>query len=112
MFVCDTPLHLKMVSVSCLHSFCFVFQVERWERQYLASTGEGKPARYQRMLDLARWLKEHVPKEDSLAGSGTGLVHGDYRPDNLVFHPTEVCVSVIASVRAFICVEHIILHVL
>ncbi|XP_066398286.1 probable acyl-CoA dehydrogenase IBR3 isoform X2 [Miscanthus floridulus] len=64
-------------------------QVQRWERQYLASTGEGKPARYQRMLDLARWLKEHVPKEDSSAASGTGLVHGDYRPDNLVFHPTE-----------------------
>ncbi|TVU37259.1 hypothetical protein EJB05_10565, partial [Eragrostis curvula] len=64
-------------------------QVERWERQYLASTGEGKPARYQRMLDLARWLKEHVPVEDSSAGLGTGLVHGDYRVDNLVFHPTE-----------------------
>lgn len=64
-------------------------QVNRWEKQYLASTGEGKPPRYQRMLDLARWLKEHVPKEDSSAGSATGLVHGDYRPDNLVFHPTE-----------------------
>nr|CAB3461846.1 unnamed protein product [Digitaria exilis] len=64
-------------------------QVERWERQYLASTGEGKPPRYQRMLDLARWLKEHVPEEDSTAASGTGLVHGDYRADNLVFHPTE-----------------------
>ncbi|CAN6176638.1 unnamed protein product [Urochloa humidicola] len=64
-------------------------QVERWEKQYLASTGEGKPARYQRMLDLARWLKEHVPEEDSSAGTVTGLVHGDFRPDNLVFHPTE-----------------------
>jgi len=64
-------------------------QVERWEKQYLASTGEGKPARYQRMLDLARWLKENVPEEDSSAGAGTGLVHGDFRADNLVFHPTE-----------------------
>uniref|UniRef100_A0A0E0LPQ9 Acyl-CoA dehydrogenase family member 11 n=1 Tax=Oryza punctata TaxID=4537 RepID=A0A0E0LPQ9_ORYPU len=64
-------------------------QVERWERQYLSSTGEGKPARYQKMLDLAHWLKEHIPKEDSSAGFGTGLVHGDYRVDNLVFHPTE-----------------------
>jgi acyl-CoA dehydrogenase len=64
-------------------------QVERWERQYLSSTGEGKPARYQKMLDLAGWLKEHVPAEDSVAGPGTGLVHGDYRVDNLVFHPTE-----------------------
>ncbi|CAL5084672.1 unnamed protein product [Urochloa decumbens] len=64
-------------------------QVDRWEKQYLASTGEGKPARYQRMLDLARWLKENVPEEDSSSGSATGLVHGDYRADNLVFHPTE-----------------------
>uniref|UniRef100_A0A0E0AP87 Acyl-CoA dehydrogenase n=1 Tax=Oryza glumipatula TaxID=40148 RepID=A0A0E0AP87_9ORYZ len=64
-------------------------QVERWGRQYLSSTGEGKPARYQKMLDLAHWLKEHIPKEDSSAGFGTGLVHGDYRVDNLVFHPTE-----------------------
>jgi acyl-CoA dehydrogenase len=63
--------------------------VERWEKQYLASTGEGKPSRYQRMLDLARWLKENVPEEDSSAGAGTGLVHGDFRADNLVFHPTE-----------------------
>jgi acyl-CoA dehydrogenase len=59
------------------------------ERQYLSSTGEGKPARYQRMLDLTCWLKEHVPTEDSVAGPGAGLVRGDYRFDNLVFHPTE-----------------------
>ena len=71
--------------------------MERWEKQYLASTGEGKPARYQRMLDLARWLKENVPEEDSSAGAGTGLVHGDFRADNLVFHPTEVCIFCIAT---------------
>ncbi|KQK14669.1 probable acyl-CoA dehydrogenase IBR3 isoform X2 [Brachypodium distachyon] len=64
-------------------------QVDRWERQYLHSTGEGKPARYPKMLDLVRWLKENVPEEDSSTGLGTGLVHGDYRVDNLVFHPTE-----------------------
>ncbi|XP_020108345.1 probable acyl-CoA dehydrogenase IBR3 isoform X2 [Ananas comosus] len=64
-------------------------QVERWERQYLASTGEGKPDRYQPMLDLAGWLKQHIPKDDSSGASGTGLVHGDFRVDNLVFHPEE-----------------------
>ncbi|XP_047069202.1 probable acyl-CoA dehydrogenase IBR3 [Lolium rigidum] len=64
-------------------------QVQRWERQYLQSTGDGKPARYQKMLDLIRWLKDNVPEEDSSTGFGTGLVHGDYRIDNLVFHPTE-----------------------
>ncbi|XP_072959100.1 probable acyl-CoA dehydrogenase IBR3 [Typha angustifolia] len=64
-------------------------QVERWERQYLASTGEGKPDRYVKMLELAGWLKKHTPQDDSCSGSGTGLVHGDFRIDNLVFHPTE-----------------------
>ena len=42
------------------------------------------------MLDLIDWLKENIPEEDSSTGLGTGLVHGDYRVDNLVFHPTEV----------------------
>lgn len=92
--LCDVFLWYSIAFENC---FCIVFQVERWERQYLASTGEGKPARYQRMLDLARWLKEHVPEEDSSPGPGTGLVHGDYRPDNLVFHPTEVWISVICK---------------
>jgi acyl-CoA dehydrogenase len=75
-----------------------VVQVERWERQYLQSTGDGKPARYQKMLDLIRWLKDNVPEEDSSIGFGTGLVHGDYRIDNLVFHPTEVCIFGITCV--------------
>ncbi|KAG1338726.1 putative acyl-CoA dehydrogenase IBR3 [Cocos nucifera] len=65
-------------------------QVQRWEKQYLASTGEGKPDQNPRMLDLAGWLKQHIPHEDSSAASGTGLVHGDFRIDNLVFHPVEV----------------------
>ncbi|CAA7388873.1 unnamed protein product [Spirodela intermedia] len=64
-------------------------QVERWERQYLLSTGEEKPVRNPRMQDLAGWLKQHIPLEDYSASAGTGLVHGDFRIDNLVFHPTE-----------------------
>ncbi|KAJ8492073.1 hypothetical protein OPV22_013794 [Ensete ventricosum] len=64
-------------------------QVERWAKQYLASTGQGKPDRNPKMLDLAVWLRENIPAEDSLGASGTGLVHGDYRIDNLVFHPVK-----------------------
>ncbi|KAI0489453.1 hypothetical protein KFK09_029296 [Dendrobium nobile] len=64
-------------------------QVERWERQYLSSTGEGKPYRNPKMLELASWLKKHVPFEDSSRTAATGLVHGDFRIDNLVFHPVE-----------------------
>jgi aminoglycoside phosphotransferase (APT) family kinase protein len=42
------------------------------------------------MLALIQWLREHVPAEDRHIGSRTGIVHGDFRLDNLVFHPTEV----------------------
>lgn len=63
--------------------------MERWARQYIASTGEGKSDRNPKMLVLADWLRQHIPVEDSL-GETSGLVHGDFRVDNLVFHPTEV----------------------
>ncbi|KAL8026105.1 hypothetical protein ABFX02_14G007100 [Erythranthe guttata] len=63
-------------------------QVERWAKQYIVSTGEGKSNRNPRMLDLVNWLRENIPIEDS-SGTAAGLVHGDFRIDNLVFHPTE-----------------------
>ncbi|KAH6789437.1 acyl-CoA dehydrogenase-like protein [Perilla frutescens var. frutescens] len=63
-------------------------QVERWARQYLVSTGEGKSNRNPRMVELADWLRQHIPPEDS-SGAAAGLVHGDFRIDNVVFHPTE-----------------------
>lgn len=43
------------------------------------------------MLELADWLRQHIPPEDSL-GTAAGLVHGDFRIDNIVFHPTEVSI--------------------
>lgn len=64
--------------------------MERWGKQYLASTGQGKPDRNPKMLDLVVWLRENIPAEDSSGASVTGLVHGDYRIDNLVFHPVKV----------------------
>ena len=41
------------------------------------------------MLKLFSWLQDNIPLEDS-SGSASGLVHGDFRIDNLVFHPDEV----------------------
>lgn len=64
-------------------------QIERWTKQYLASTGEGKPDRNPKMMKLIDWLRQHIPAEDSRKGAKTGLVHGDFRIDNLVFHPSE-----------------------
>lgn len=55
-------------------------QVDRWSRQCRASTLP-LPAGMQRLMD---WLPLNVPAtQDSV------LVHGDYRLDNLVFHPTQ-----------------------
>jgi len=55
-------------------------QVERWTRQYRASETE----RIEAMENLIAWLPQHVP-----SGDETAVVHGDYRLDNVVFHPTE-----------------------
>ncbi|XP_027339424.1 probable acyl-CoA dehydrogenase IBR3 isoform X1 [Abrus precatorius] len=63
-------------------------QIERWAKQYIASTSEGKPARNPKMFALVDWLQHQIPPEDS-SGETAGLVHGDFRIDNLVFHPTE-----------------------
>jgi aminoglycoside phosphotransferase (APT) family kinase protein len=57
-----------------------VRQVARWSRQYQASRTEQIEA----MDRLITWLTEHVPADDE-----TRIVHGDYRLDNVIFHPSE-----------------------
>jgi len=58
----------------------FARQIGRWSKQYRAS----ETAKVDAMDRLIDWLPEHIP-----AGDETTVVHGDYRMDNLVFHPTE-----------------------
>ena len=55
-------------------------QVARWIRQYRASETE----RIEAVENLIAWLPQHIP-----AGDETRIVHGDYRIDNVIFHPTE-----------------------
>ena len=55
-------------------------QVARWTRQYRASEMQPIAA----MDRLITWLPAHLPVADEVS-----LVHGDYRMDNLIFHPTE-----------------------
>jgi aminoglycoside phosphotransferase (APT) family kinase protein len=38
------------------------------------------------MVELIRWLKEHIPADDNDA-SVTRVAHGDFRLDNMVIHP-------------------------
>src|SRR5260370_29739648 len=55
-------------------------QISRWGKQYKASETE-KIDSMDRLLD---WLPAHLPANDE-----TVLVHGDYRLDNMIFHPSE-----------------------
>ena len=55
-------------------------QVGRWSKQYLAS----ETVKVEAMDNLIAWLPKNVPATDE-----TTIVHGDYRLDNMVFHPTE-----------------------
>ncbi len=58
----------------------FERQIGRWSKQYKASETEEIPA----MDKLIEWLPGNIPPGDE-----TSIVHGDYRLDNMVFHPTE-----------------------
>lgn len=62
----------------------FERQIARWSRQYRASITEAIPA----MDELMAWLPSHVPAsaQDEQAMS---IVHGDFRMDNVIFHPSE-----------------------
>ena len=55
-------------------------QVARWTKQYRAAETE----RIEAVENLIEWLPAHLP-----AGDETAIVHGDYRFDNVIFHPTE-----------------------
>ncbi|MCO7055724.1 phosphotransferase [Pseudomonas juntendi] len=59
----------------------FERQIVRWTQQYQASETDINPA----MDQLIEQLPLLVPPEDGRIS----LVHGDYRIDNLLFHPTE-----------------------
>jgi acyl-CoA dehydrogenase len=55
-------------------------QIARWSRQYREANTEDIPA----LHALIEWLPANIP-----VGEQTSIVHGDYRLDNLVLHPTE-----------------------
>jgi aminoglycoside phosphotransferase (APT) family kinase protein len=58
----------------------FARQIHRWTSQYRASETEYIEA----MERLIEWLPAHLSVEDE-----TAVVHGDYRPGNMIMHPTK-----------------------
>lgn len=62
----------------------FERQIGRWSKQYVASVTQPIPE----MDQLMAWLPQNIPamaRDESMVS----VVHGDYRLDNLMFHPTE-----------------------
>jgi len=58
----------------------FARQIHRWATQYRASETE----KIEAMERLMVWLPENIPADDTVT-----LVHGDFRPGNMIIHPTE-----------------------
>lgn len=58
----------------------FSRQISRWSGQYAAS----ETGKISAMDKLIAWLPDNIPGDES-----SSVVHGDFRLDNMVIHPTE-----------------------
>jgi aminoglycoside phosphotransferase (APT) family kinase protein len=56
-------------------------QIGLWTKQYLGDEDAGRDPNMDRLIE---WLPAHIP-----AGNETTIVHGDFRCDNMIFHPKE-----------------------
>lgn len=61
-------------------------QVARWSQQYEASKVED----FEPMDKLIAWLPEHNPEDEQ-----SSIVHGDFRPGNMIFHNKKPQVSAV-----------------
>lgn len=59
----------------------FARQIARWSKQYLEDAAAGRDTAMDRLVE---WLPANIPQEEEVA-----IVHGDFRCDNMIFHPTE-----------------------
>ena len=59
----------------------FERQIARWSKQYLEDADAGRDTE---MDKLVEWLPANIPLSDE-----SSIVHGDFRCDNMIFHPTE-----------------------
>ncbi|MGI9246936.1 MAG: phosphotransferase, partial [Steroidobacteraceae bacterium] len=57
-------------------------QIARFSRQYAEDTAGGRVDSMERLID---WLPRNMPQHEP----PPAVVHGDYRADNVIFHPTE-----------------------
>lgn len=60
----------------------FSRQIARWSKQYFEDPDAGRDSNMDRLID---WLNANMPEDDD----ATSIIHGDFRIDNMIFHPTE-----------------------
>jgi aminoglycoside phosphotransferase (APT) family kinase protein len=68
-------------------------QIKRWSSQYEAAKPKDHSSSSEITSDpsmdlLSQWLYENIPPEDA-SGENASIVHGDYRLENLIFHPSK-----------------------
>ncbi|OYW87573.1 MAG: phosphotransferase family protein [Sphingobium sp. 32-64-5] len=59
----------------------FERQIGRWSKQYLDDADAGRDPNMDRLIE---WLPASIPADDD----GASVTHGDFRIDNMIFHPT------------------------
>lgn len=79
-------LHSVQIDAAGLSGFgkpgnYFARQIDRWSKQYLEDELAGRCADMDAMVE---WLPGVIPDGEEVC-----IVHGDFRCDNLIFHPTE-----------------------
>jgi aminoglycoside phosphotransferase (APT) family kinase protein len=60
----------------------FERQIGRWSKQYLGDVEAGRVASMDRLVE---WLPANIPAGDD----EVRIIHGDFRCDNMIFHPAE-----------------------
>jgi aminoglycoside phosphotransferase (APT) family kinase protein len=60
----------------------FARQIARWSQQYQNDVEAGRVASMDRLVE---WLPENIPPDEPQAR----VIHGDFRCDNMIFHPSE-----------------------
>jgi aminoglycoside phosphotransferase (APT) family kinase protein len=87
--MCETIARLHAVDIDAVgltdfgrHGNYIERQIKRWTRQYQEGIENGgRDANLDRLIE---WLSANVPQGDE-----TTIIHGDFRCDNMIFHPLE-----------------------